>query len=39
MNIKLIATDLDGTLLRTDKSLSSANIEALKRASESGVSK
>ncbi|MBQ9885487.1 MAG: HAD family phosphatase [Lachnospiraceae bacterium] len=37
MNIKLIATDLDGTLLRTDKSLSRRNIEALRQASERGV--
>ena len=32
MKPKLILTDLDGTLLRDDKSLSSANRSALERA-------
>lgn len=34
---KLIAIDLDGTLLRNDKSLSERNIAAIQRASASGV--
>ncbi len=34
---KLITLDLDGTLLRSDKSLSERNFEALKAASEAGV--
>lgn len=37
MNIKLIATDLDGTLLNTDKSLSEENINALKEADSYGI--
>ena len=34
--IKLIAIDLDGTLLREDKTLSKGNIEALHQAHEAG---
>ena len=34
--IKLIAIDLDGTLLHEDKTLSKGNIEALHRAHEAG---
>ena len=34
--IKLIAIDLDGTLLHEDKSLSKGNIEALHKAHEAG---
>jgi Cof subfamily protein (haloacid dehalogenase superfamily) len=34
---KLLAIDLDGTLLAPDKSLSAANIEAVRQAGESGV--
>ena len=33
---KLIAIDLDGTLLHEDKSLSKGNIEALHKAHEAG---
>jgi len=36
-DIKLIALDLDGTLLTTDKRLSARNLDALRRASESGI--
>lgn len=36
-NIKLIALDLDGTLLNSDKKLSEENREALARAAENGV--
>lgn len=35
--IKLIAIDLDGTLLRTDKSLSDENIEAIRYAQEKDI--
>lgn len=37
MDIKIIATDLDGTLLTTDKKLSDKNLEALKRANDKGI--
>lgn len=37
MRPKLILTDLDGTLLRDDKSLSSANRQALERAAAQGA--
>lgn len=37
MNIKLIATDLDGTLLTKDKKLSAKNAESLKLAAEKGI--
>lgn len=37
MNIKLIATDLDGTLLTSDKKLTERNKEALKKAHECGI--
>lgn len=37
MDIKLIALDLDGTLLTTDKRLTDENRRALERAAESGI--
>ena len=37
MDIKLIALDLDGTLLTTDKRLTKENRNALKRAADSGI--
>jgi Cof subfamily protein (haloacid dehalogenase superfamily) len=37
MNIKLIVSDLDGTLLRSDKTLSSYTAEVLHRCREKGV--
>ncbi len=37
MDIKLIATDLDGTLLTADKKLSAKNAESLKMAAEKGI--
>lgn len=37
MDIKLIATDLDGTLLTNDKKLSAKNAESLKLAAEKGI--
>lgn len=37
MDIKLIALDLDGTLLTTDKRLTDENRSALKRAADSGI--
>ena len=37
MDIKLIALDLDGTLLTTDKRLTEENRNALKRAADSGI--
>ena len=37
MNIKLIAVDLDGTLLRDDKTISKRNIETLKKCRERGI--
>ena len=36
-DIRLIALDLDGTLLTSDKRLSARNLAALRRASESGI--
>jgi Cof subfamily protein (haloacid dehalogenase superfamily) len=36
-NIKLVATDLDGTFLRNDRSISSANLEALHQLGEKGI--
>src|SRR5690554_13759 len=36
-NIKLIATDLDGTFLRNDRSISRRNLEALYRLGEKGI--
>ncbi len=36
-NIKLIATDLDGTFLRNDRSISQRNLEALKKLGEKGI--
>ena len=36
-NIKLIASDLDGTLLNEDKTIASENLEAIKKAREQGV--
>lgn len=35
--IRLVATDLDGTFLRDDKTISSANLDALYRLKEKGV--
>ncbi|MCL2704063.1 MAG: HAD family hydrolase [Defluviitaleaceae bacterium] len=37
MNIKMIVTDLDGTLLRDDKTVSERTAAALKRCRESGI--
>ena len=37
MTIKMIALDLDGTLLRDDKTIDPTTIAALKRAREQGV--
>lgn len=37
MSIKLIAFDLDGTILTSDKKISERSIEALKQASEKGI--
>ncbi|SDK13624.1 Cof-type HAD-IIB family hydrolase [Natronincola ferrireducens] len=37
MKYKLLATDMDGTLLMNNKALSSENIEALRRAKEKGL--
>ncbi len=37
MAVRLIASDLDGTLLRNDKSLSSETVEAIRKAGELGV--
>ena len=37
MNVKLIAFDLDGTLLTTDKVLTAENEAALRRAAEAGI--
>jgi Cof subfamily protein (haloacid dehalogenase superfamily) len=36
-NIKLVATDLDGTFLKNDRSISSANLEALHLLGEKGI--
>ena len=36
MEIRLIAFDLDGTLLREDKSISRANLAALEKAARMG---
>lgn len=36
-NIRLIATDLDGTLLTTDKRLTPGNLAALERVAEAGI--
>ena len=36
-DIKLVATDLDGTFLKTDRSISSGNLEALHRLGEKGI--
>jgi len=36
-NIKLVATDLDGTFLKNDRTISSANIEALQRLGEKNI--
>ena len=36
-DIKLIALDLDGTLLTTDKKISEENLAALKAAQQQGV--
>ncbi|MCW1006882.1 HAD hydrolase family protein, partial [Streptococcus anginosus] len=35
--IKLIAIDLDGTLLRDDKTISEANAATIRRAVEAGI--
>jgi Cof subfamily protein (haloacid dehalogenase superfamily) len=37
MNIKMIVTDLDGTLLRSDKTISNYTIEILKKLCEEGI--
>ena len=37
MKYKLIALDLDGTLLDNNKNISSANLEALKKAKDNGA--
>jgi Cof subfamily protein (haloacid dehalogenase superfamily) len=36
-NVKLVATDLDGTFLRNDRSVSKANLEALEMLGEKGI--
>ncbi len=36
-NIKLVATDLDGTFLRNDRTISKANIEALQKLGEKNI--
>lgn len=36
-NIKLVATDLDGTFLKNDRSISAGNLEALQKLGEKGV--
>ena len=35
--IKLIACDLDGTLLNSSMEISDANVQAIKRAQENGI--
>ena len=35
--IRLVATDLDGTLLRPDKTISDRTVEAIRRAHEAGL--
>lgn len=35
--IKMIVTDLDGTLLRTDKTISSYTISTLRRCKQAGI--
>ncbi|SCY64606.1 Cof-type HAD-IIB family hydrolase [Alkaliphilus peptidifermentans] len=37
MNIKMLATDMDGTLLKNNKTLSIQNIKALRKAYNSGI--
>lgn len=37
MAVRLIASDLDGTLLRNDKSLSEETVEAIRKAGEQGI--
>lgn len=37
MKYKILATDMDGTLLKNDKSLSAQNIQALRRARDMGM--
>lgn len=37
MGVRLIASDLDGTLLRNDKSLSEKTVEAIRKAGELGI--
>ncbi len=37
MNIKLIALDMDGTVLRTDKTISDRNIEVIRKAAEKDI--
>jgi hydroxymethylpyrimidine pyrophosphatase-like HAD family hydrolase len=36
-NIKLVATDLDGTFLKNDRSISAGNLEALHKLGEKGI--
>lgn len=37
MDIRLVAVDLDGTLLKSDKSISGQTVRAIRRASQAGV--
>lgn len=37
MTVKMIALDLDGTLLRNDKSIDPSSAEVLRRAQEQGI--
>ena len=37
MNYKLIATDMDGTLLNDEHSISKGNIEAIKEVQKKGI--
>ncbi|MBP0977629.1 MAG: HAD hydrolase family protein, partial [Oscillospiraceae bacterium] len=37
MTVRMICTDLDGTLLRSDKTVSKYSLEVLKKASEKGI--
>ena len=36
-NIKLVATDLDGTFLKDDRTVSAGNIEALRKLGEKNI--
>jgi len=37
MNVKMVVTDLDGTLLRDDKTISERTLSALRRCREKGL--